>query len=353
VRFWAESDARFRRQRGQLRELAQSSAGSACVEKPDPTPPVEASTPDRLSAAPVPPDPTNRSPGVNLRSALGAVCAVLALVALAWLTLARPGQAAPLVFLIGTFFISVVGAIAFLGPVITQLRNARSLTAGVASALGATGLLLALLQVLPDDSPTVSDPESSPGVTAGSTTSTAPAEGSASSELAGLYEHCLQQVKAQAKLRGDRAPAEDARGRVGIQEVAGTTVVVADQDRTWTCNLEPEFAVSYPGKAIIDLAGPSDFALAQYSAPGQATFFWGGGALPAGGKTISFIFPDKQEVFAETQDGFWVMQYFPRNEFDSRGPGIQVHITSHNTASGGGFELKWGQHTCNQVSHGC
>ena len=73
---------------------------------------------------------------------------------------------------------------------------------------------------------------------------------------------------------------------------------------------------------------------------------------------MKFTFPDKTVVYAETNDGFWVMQYSTRIDYESddKKP-IVVELRSPRSSGGGGsfsrFPLRWGDDTCDQVNHGC
>jgi hypothetical protein len=73
--------------------------------------------------------------------------------------------------------------------------------------------------------------------------------------------------------------------------------------------------------------------------------------------SVKFTFPDGIVEYAETRDGYWVMEHITRTDYDSRGKPIVVEVASPKSYGGGGhlarMTLRWGDDTCNQVNHGC
>jgi hypothetical protein len=152
------------------------------------------------------------------------------------------------------------------------------------------------------------------------------------------------------------------RGLVVASTGKGTTAVVGDGKSTWACNLEPDRAVSGPGRVSITRPRPSDFAVAHNVTsnvlpgdPGEMA--WGGGALPKGVTSVAFIFPDGHKEPAITKNGYWVMQYFAETPFAKPEQSIeQVDRIIVRLAGPSGrrtLKLSWGTDTCNQVVHGC
>jgi hypothetical protein len=231
---------------------------------------------------------------------------------------------------------------------------------GLAAAAVTTGLLLGLLQILPGDNRLSSGTSSS----SESTTSTSPhfppqptpPEGGREVQPPAVVS-CIQQVRA---LSEDNPPTagDDLVGRVWLSTNEATTVVVADRRWTWTCNLEPDIATSSAGNAVISDPEPADFSVAYWHGSDGVFTWWSGGALPAGAAEVKFNFPDGQGVYAETKDGYWVMQHRTRSDYkwDDRNP-IVVEVAGPRSYPDGKHSarlaLRWGVDTCQQVNHGC
>ena len=167
----------------------------------------------------------------------------------------------------------------------------------------------------------------------------------------------MKQVKALSE-EYSPTPGPDLTGRVWVTSTRATTVVVADSQATWSCNLEPDIATSTAGKVDIGYPEPSDFSIAYWQDSDGAYVWWGGGALPAGVESVKFTFPDGIEVYTETRDGYWVMQHLTRNDYESDNhKPIVVRVTSPIGYGGAShysdLPLRWGDDTCDQVNHGC
>ena len=155
----------------------------------------------------------------------------------------------------------------------------------------------------------------------------------------------------------------------------GTTVVVADNNSSWACNLAPDTAVSDPGRLDfepVDLTA-SDFAIA--SGQGPDPFYWGGGRVPIGIRSVTFSLPDGGSQAALIESGYWVMQYFPQNPWESEDEDHKITVklagVRYVDPYGGfweeirsrsrrgvlveerEFSLEWLRDTCNQRLHGC
>jgi hypothetical protein len=218
------------------------------------------------------------------------------------------------------------------------------------------------------ESPSVTDPGSS----SPSSRSSAPPKAPAPTQA---YELCGQQARAAASEGNYPAPRGKLKGKVAVDNPQGTTVVVTDDKWTWACNVFPDLAVSLPGRAAYRDPGPDDFAIASSctncpeisvedppAPPGLRTptpgvppprfVYWGGGNLPLGYTSVTFAFPDGNIEKAVTSNGSWVLQYFPERDFDWNDKRIRVVVRSSDSSAG--FELEWGDHTCNNMAaHGC
>lgn len=177
------------------------------------------------------------------------------------------------------------------------------------------------------------------------------------SNPAQAYRSCIKLVKESPSWDG--GAIKGLTGKLAIDNGKGTTVVVANGSDAYTCNIKPDNAVSNP-RPLSSAVSPETFAVAHNvtrnvisNDPGDMV--WGGGALPDGVTSVAYTFPDGARVPATTNDGFWAMQYFSPEAFTNGnyleldpikvtldGPGGQREVT-----------LSWGDHTCNQVSHGC
>jgi hypothetical protein len=165
------------------------------------------------------------------------------------------------------------------------------------------------------------------------------------------YRRCIAIVR-----RDTGSSTQGLSGKAAYDNGKGITVVVANQTDAYTCNVKPDSAVSNP-RPLDSAVSPEAFAVARNvtanvipNDPGDMV--WGGGALPDGVSTITYVFPDGHSEPALTRDGFWVMQYFsfePLREDQSK----RIKVLLDGTAGPRELTLEWGTHTCNQVSHGC
>lgn len=305
-------------------------------------------------------DPSTSSTGRSARTGpvqpvarlLGAACALALVASLVWLTYFQPEDPGLVVVLVLSFALSIIGIAVFLGPYWKQRDTAQHLATGLAGSVGITGLLVGVLQVLPEDAAlnvgSVGSPSSSPDV------GTSPTPEPTTSGSLADYQTCYQQVKAAAKDGIVPPVAGELQAGVATATADARTVVVTDGESTWACNIAPTMGVSHPGPVVIGPADvePSKFRLAEY---GRPNFFWGGGAVPFGVTHIEFTFPDGDVEEAVIGNGYWVMQHFPRAAIkDVRDvPPIGVRLQTHNRQSGYRFPLEWGTDTCNQVGYGC
>jgi hypothetical protein len=253
------------------------------------------------------------------------------LLSLIWLIASPPNSRVGTAGLVAIFLISASAVVGALKPYWEQWKPASRIGVAVSAAAGATLLLLTLLQILPGGNKQEVQPAA--------------------------VTSCIQQVKALSK-DYPPVPGNDLTGRVWVTSTRATTVVVADSQSTWTCNLEPDIATSTAGKATIDNPEPADFSVAYWQNSDGTFTWWGGGALPAGAESVKFTFPDGIVVYAEARDGYWVMQHLTQTEYkwDDHKP-IIVKVAGPTSYGGGGHSatlpLRWGDDTCDQVNHGC
>lgn len=165
------------------------------------------------------------------------------------------------------------------------------------------------------------------------------------------YEDCIRLV------RTDVGPeVEQPDGQLVIRNDKSTTVVVANSTDSYTCNVRPDAAVSYPEPRDGRLEA-EDFWFALNatgnSIPGaKGDMVWAGGEAPEGVTAISYTFPDGETRKAVVRDGYWAVHYFSKQNIPT-GPGDRVVITVEGS-DGRTFELPFTIDTmCNQVSHGC
>jgi hypothetical protein len=167
------------------------------------------------------------------------------------------------------------------------------------------------------------------------------------------YQECIDLV-------GGRT-TDEPTGKLAIDNGKGTTVVIADSTDSYTCNIKPDHALSNPlplnPEAVVGSFAVADNATGNALPNDPGEMVWGGGALPEGVSEVTYTFPDGHREAAVVQDGFWAVQYFSPKSFTK--PGQSVFdidpITVALDGSGGPqtLTLKWGAHTCNQVTHGC
>lgn len=155
-------------------------------------------------------------------------------------------------------------------------------------------------------------------------------------------------------------------GKLAIGNGKGITVVVANGTDAYTCNIKPDSAVS-PASPLDTGATRDTFAVAENGLPKRshengpprraAEMAWGGGVLPDGVSSVTYTFPDGHQEPAVTQDGFWAMQYFSLKPFADKNQSYfeidPITVTLEGSSGTKTLTLKWGIHTCNQVSHGC
>jgi hypothetical protein len=171
------------------------------------------------------------------------------------------------------------------------------------------------------------------------------------------YRSCINLVRNAGQWIDN--PPRNLSGKLAVDNGKGITVVVANGSDAYTCNIKPDSAVSHP-RPLDSGVSQETFAVANnYTGnviPGDnSDMVWGGGALPNGVTSITYAFPNGDQEQAVIKDGFWVMQYFSVEPFAEIGEPVTGSIKVKLDGSGGERELtlRWGDHTCNQVSHGC
>jgi hypothetical protein len=171
----------------------------------------------------------------------------------------------------------------------------------------------------------------------------------AMSDPESAYQECIRLATEQYRMRGEPI-TDELDGKLAVENAKGTTVVVANGTDAYTCNLEPDQAVSHPSP-LNGQAEASDFWFAMNSLRG-GELVWVGGEAPDGVTGVSYTFPDGHTEDAVVQDGFWALQYFSDQPIPS-GPSDRVEVTVDGP-EGQAFELPFTVDTmCNQVSHGC
>jgi hypothetical protein len=283
---------------------------------------------------------------LTVQATLGVASLLIAGATLGWLIVRTPSSGNILAALVVVFSLSVIGVGAFLGPYWKRLDASRSLAAGVATSVALTGLLLTLLQSIPDANIGKAIDR---GV--GAPTSSGHASPAEGERVSDAYDLCVKQV-----LSGVGTvftpPHGDVRGVVANVSSQGATVVVSDGVSTWACNVSPGLIVSYPGPAIVTDPRPSQFRIGGGL---SETYYWGGGSLPLAATAIRFTFPDGHVENAVVDNGYWAMQYFPANPFPGDWvdfPNIEVTIVENHEGNFTSFDLHWGRDTCNQIGLG-
>lgn len=169
------------------------------------------------------------------------------------------------------------------------------------------------------------------------------------------YRECIALAVRAYEWRGEPIEGE-LEGKLAIDNAKGTTVVVANSTDAYTCNIEPDQAVSYPSE-LNGRFDESDFRFAlnvtSNVLPGdKGDMVWVGGEVPTGVTGIRYAFPDGHTEEAVVQDGFWALQYYSDQPIPS-GPNDRVEVTLDGPGAQT-FELPFTADTmCNQVSHGC
>lgn len=204
------------------------------------------------------------------------------------------------------------------------------------------------------------------------------------------YAACIALVHDQADVQAFAIPGT-LTGRVAATNGIVTTVVAADDRHTWTCNIAPDSAVSYPAsttppsatsaKALAfalnsskgygegpppncptgsstttatlnDPRDPCGPMAAPPSGPWNGELLWVGGRLPAGVNGLAFTLPDGRSVPAVVRDGYWVVQDFSVKDWV--GDRIDGQTVTVRLSDGRTVPLTLGQDAmCNQTSHGC
>ncbi len=211
------------------------------------------------------------------------------------------------------------------------------------------------------------------------------------------YADCVALVREQAQRSGLTAP-EGVSGRVAASNGVVTTVVVANDQKAWTCNVAPDSSVSNPSSAtpqpsaavanyVVALNAAQNYGqpadAAAGCAPGSAVappsttlpqvttsttaphslckrpsgpwsgqLLWAGGRLPVGVTGLGYTLPDGRTVPAVVADGYWVLQDLSETDWTAgvaEGLVITVHLSDGRTVS-----VPLGPDTmCNQTTHGC
>ena len=182
-------------------------------------------------------------------------------------------------------------------------------------------------------------------------------------------EECSALVRSSQRNQGEPAPGI-LQGLAQSSTEDGTTVLVGNDNLMWTCNVDPDQAVTSAEPALkVGLAlRPTNIWNFQVThtttsnvLPGaRGDMVWAGGNVPDAGTTqILYHFPDGHTEPAVIHDhdgrfGFWVMQYFspePLETADNRP--ISVEVLGSTQDPEWSINLEWGRDTCKQVTHGC
>lgn len=236
---------------------------------------------------------------------------------------------------------------------------------GIPAAVAAVAALLAIggYVVATDDDGVRNDPRGDTGM-AGQDDDRSESDGQPKPE-AGVsepmadpsepYAQCVRMVVRQFGWRGEPVDQEPV-GKLAIDNGKGIVVVVANSTDSYTCNLEPDHAVSR-GNVSDGEFQASDFWFALNATGNvlrgdEGDMVWAGGEAPEGVTAIRYTFPDGHTEAAVVQDGFWAVQYYSERVIP-HGPNDHVEVTVEGTTPQT-FELPFTSDTeCNQISHGC
>jgi len=236
---------------------------------------------------------------------------------------------------------------------------------GIPAAVAAVAALLAIggYVVATDDDGVRNDPRGDTGM-AGQDDDRSESDGQPKPE-AGVsepmadpsepYAQCVRMVVRQFGWRGEPVDQEPV-GKLAIDNGKGIVVVVANSTDSYTCNLEPDHAVSR-GNASDGEFQASDFWFALNATGNvlrgdEGDMVWAGGEAPEGVTAIRYTFSDGHTEAAVVQDGFWAVQYYSERVIP-HGPNDHVEVTVEGTTPQT-FELPFTSDTeCNQISHGC
>lgn len=172
---------------------------------------------------------------------------------------------------------------------------------------------------------------------------------------ANAYRLCAKLVPEADAWNG--RPSKKPVGKLAIDNGKGITVVMANDTYAYTCNVKPDSAVSRP-RPLGSRVSPEAFDVALNATRNVLPFdsgemIWGGGALPDGVTSVTYVFPDGHEEPAVIRDGFWAMQYFTEEGLDGTDDANPIKVELDGPGGPRELSLEWGTHTCNQVSHGC
>jgi hypothetical protein len=150
--------------------------------------------------------------------------------------------------------------------------------------------------------------------------------------------------------------------QVVIPSTATTTLIVADSKRWGACDTgygPGSLSVRQSGKVERPAATDTDaFAVANNAvvrAGVQYDYYWAAGLLPTGVKTVRYTFPRGGSENASITGKYWVMHHLEPAGAPSTPapPRVEVSLLAANGSVVNEFQLKPGDQTCAQISHGC
>ena len=222
--------------------------------------------------------PTGRAQVTGVDVIVGLIGVEVMVGCIVWLVAFPPSSRVNTAGLVGLFLVAAAAVVVATRARWMRWKLSRVIGGALAAAAGATVLLLTVLQILPAGSrglPEVAGPAGSGSTSVSSTGQDSPEPRASPSPSSTRQEsrevaRCIQMVRGlwnstDASPDGAPPPRDDLAGRVWATSTVATTVVVADSVRTWTCNLEPDLAVSTAGRAAIGHDADSrDFSIAYW-----------------------------------------------------------------------------------------
>jgi hypothetical protein len=238
-------------------------------------------------------------------------------------------------------------------------RRRRNLTAGGAAAAAVLAVVAGgVIAVNGTSGSPAIDPVSTPSNPSPSTARTPQASSAIEAQvLAGCRS---------AVAEADPHPGAKVTRQAVLSTADGTAIIIADGKYWAACDTgyqdgAREVSVRQPAEIVRPDAGDADaFAVANNvvtKAGKEYDYFWAGGLLPAGVKTVRYTFPDAASEDAVATDKYWLMRHWSPRADGQRTPGapakIRVRLLGANGAVLGDLRLEWGKQTCAQITHGC